>query len=99
MGFEPNRKEAPLTVAEQNGEGQDLGEACELTYLSAAGEIDQILTEIEGENELDIDDLAGKVERAAQLILFCNDRLKRAETRVRRVAQDLSLESEEENIS
>jgi exodeoxyribonuclease VII small subunit len=63
------------------------------TYLQAASEIDQILAQIEDDAAVDIDVLADKVERAHELILFCNDRLKRAETRVRRVAQELVVES------
>ena len=63
----------------------------EQTYLSATSEIDTILAEIESASELDIDALAGRVERAAHLISFCNERLKSAETRVRKVAQDLTV--------
>ena len=69
------------------------------SYIEAASEVDSILGEIEGEGELDIDALAGKVERAAELILFCNERLKHAETRVRQVAEKLAVDAEPANGS
>ncbi|MFQ5655591.1 MAG: exodeoxyribonuclease VII small subunit [Planctomycetota bacterium] len=61
-----------------------------LTYREAAAEIDRILEGIESEEELDIDELAGQVERAAELIRFCSDRLTRAEMRVKTVTGDLA---------
>lgn len=67
----------------------------EPTYREAAAEIDHILSEIEDETEIDIDELAGKVERAAHLIQLCMARLKGAETRVRKITDDLQAMRED----
>ncbi|MGE3166193.1 MAG: exodeoxyribonuclease VII small subunit [Planctomycetota bacterium] len=60
------------------------------SYREASGVIDRILAEIESDTELDVDDLADRVERASKLIDFCFERLRRADLRVRKVAEDLS---------
>ncbi len=62
----------------------------ELKYRDAAEEIERTLREIEDEREADVDELADKVERAAELIRFCFDRLKKAETRVRKATEELA---------
>ena len=66
------------------------------SYREASEEIDSILQEIEEEEQADVDQLADKVERASELIRFCFDRLKGAETRVARVTQELTEAAEEE---
>ncbi len=67
----------------------------ELKYRDAAEEIERTLREIEDEREVDVDELADKVERAAELIRFCFDRLKKAETRVRKVTEELAAATAE----
>lgn len=62
----------------------------ELSYREAAEEIDRILGQIESEAELDVDELADKVERASGLIGLCFDRLKRAGLRINKVSEDLA---------
>ena len=68
----------------------------ELKYRDAAEEIERTLREIEDEREVDVDELADKVERAAELIRFCFDRLKKAETRVRKVTEELAAATAED---
>ena len=55
------------------------------TYSEAVEEIDSILNEIEDESEVDIDLLASKVERAAELLELCSNTLHNAEARVRKI--------------
>ncbi|MEW6744489.1 MAG: exodeoxyribonuclease VII small subunit [Planctomycetota bacterium] len=65
------------------------------TYQEAVRELEEILEAIEGE-EVDIDDLSGKVERAAELIRTCREKIADTEARVTRVVQELekSIEGE-----
>ena len=60
------------------------------TYREAAAEIEEILTAIDEETDVDIDELAARVERAAELIRFCTERLRSAESRVEKVTQELA---------
>ena len=60
------------------------------TYREAMQELDGILAEIEEESEVDIDELAGKAERAAQLIQVLDERLRSAEIRIRNVTEELT---------
>ena len=59
-----------------------------LRYGQAIGELRQILDGIERE-EIDLDELSEKVERAAALIRSCRQRIERTEMRVQRVLDDL----------
>ena len=62
----------------------------ELSYREAAAEIERTLEEIEKDPNVDIDELADRVERASELIQFCLARLEHAELRVRKVTEKLS---------
>ena len=55
-----------------------------LTYESAYNELAQIAREIENET-VTVDVLAQKVKRAAELITFCQTRLKSTETEVNKI--------------
>ncbi len=68
-------------------------------YREATEEIDTILDRIEDSREVDVDALADDVERAAELLKICGDRLKRAELRVKEVSDRLSEEEAEEEDS
>ena len=68
-----------------------------LTYRAAAAEIEDILEKIDDESEVDIDELASRVERASKLIGFCFDRLKGAEQRVTKVTEELARTAEGED--
>ncbi len=69
-------------------------------YLEASEEIDAILDRIEDAREVDVDALADDVERAAELLKICGDRLKHAELRVKevsvRLAEDEVVDEEED---
>lgn len=60
----------------------------DLSYSTAMSELDSILEALEGD-DLDVDDLADKVGRAAHLIDHCRNRIERAKTEVERVVVDL----------
>ena len=61
-----------------------------ISYESAAKELDNILAELKGEN-ISIDKLAEKVERAAKLAEFCNERLRTTENKVNEIIKNLGL--------
>ena len=67
-----------------------MGKKAARTYREAADEIEEILAKIEEDQQVDIDELAERVERAAKLIQFCFDRLRKAEMRVEKVTRDLT---------
>ena len=56
----------------------------EQSYVSAISEIEEILRSLDTEN-VDIDRLATDVQKAAELIAFCRDRLAAAQTEVERI--------------
>lgn len=53
-------------------------------YQSALEELQQILSQLERE-EITVDELTAKVERASQLIEWCESKLKSTEERVRKI--------------
>ena len=56
----------------------------EQNYVNAISEIEEILRSLDTEN-VDIDRLATDVQKAAELIDFCRDRLAAAQTEVGRI--------------
>jgi exodeoxyribonuclease VII small subunit len=65
-------------------------------YGEAIDELEEILEEIEAE-DVDLDDLADKVERASDLVELCRQKLDRTEVQVQSIIED--LESDEEDSS
>ena len=57
-------------------------------YADALGELDSILRELEGA-DVDVDQLAERVARAADLISLCRDRIGSARLRIDEVIADL----------
>jgi exodeoxyribonuclease VII small subunit len=57
-------------------------------YRDAVDELKTILARIEGE-DVDIDELSEKVERAAELIRLCRERIEHTGMKVRRVLDGL----------
>lgn len=57
-------------------------------YREALGELEQILDVLE-RDDVDVDVLATNVERAAELIGFCRDRINHARLRVAHVVAGL----------
>jgi len=60
----------------------------EIGYADAIRELDDILEELE-RDDLDVDVLAVKVQRASELIHLCRGRIARAQADVDRVVTDL----------
>jgi exodeoxyribonuclease VII small subunit len=60
----------------------------ELGYADALDELDDILRELEG-SDVDVDRLADRVARAADLIALCRDRIGSARLRIDEVIADL----------
>ena len=60
-----------------------------MTYAEAAAELEQIVTEIE-EGDVSVDELSGKVKRAALLLRFCKEKLSGTEEEVKGILDELS---------
>jgi exodeoxyribonuclease VII small subunit len=60
----------------------------EIGYADAMRELDDILEELE-RDDLDVDVLAARVQRASELIQLCRGRIARAQADVDRVVTDL----------
>ena len=60
------------------------------SYREAAAEIESILARLDDESDVDIDEIAARVERAAELIRFCTEKLRSAELRIEKVTRDLA---------
>ncbi len=58
------------------------------TYKEAITEIEEILGLMESE-ELDVDDLSGKVKRVSELIRMCRTKLLQTEAEVEKVLKDI----------
>lgn len=67
-----------------------------LTYIDAYDELQQIVKEIEL-GAINVDDLALKISRAAQLISICKAKLVASEEEVEKLLQQLSQEKEVSN--
>jgi exodeoxyribonuclease VII small subunit len=59
-----------------------------IDYADAIAELEAILGQLESD-DLDVDALAGRVARAAELITLCRDRITKARLEVERVVGDL----------
>ncbi len=66
-------------------------EAGKMEYGEARRELEEILRALE-EGEVEVDRLAGKVERAAELIRICREKLHAQEVKIRKVAAELEKE-------
>lgn len=57
-------------------------------YAAALDELEAILAELE-DDDIDVDALAGRVERASELLRYCRERIDEAEMTVERIVTDL----------
>lgn len=64
----------------------------QLSYKDALRELEQILDQIE-RDEVDLDELASFVERAASLLQLCRGRITQTEQQVRRIIDALEDEA------
>ena len=67
--------------------------ATELGYAAALEELEQILEEIE-DDAVDVDVLADRVKRAAELLRTCRDRITAAREDVAKIVEELSPSEE-----
>jgi exodeoxyribonuclease VII small subunit len=81
---------AAMAEAPDAGAGQ--GETA-LGFRQAMEELEGILERIEGE-EIDIDQLAQELRRAAQLLDLCRGKIRKAEVEVTQIVQSLTESSE-----
>jgi exodeoxyribonuclease VII small subunit len=70
----------------------DQPDADPIGYADALDELDTILRELEG-SDVDVDRLADRVARAADLIALCRDRIGNARLRIDEVIADLDAGS------
>jgi exodeoxyribonuclease VII small subunit len=63
-----------------------------MKYNNALAELEQIVAEIENE-EISVDDLSEKVERASKLIQVCKDTLSKTEAEVEKILENLNDKS------
>ena len=59
-----------------------------LTYKEAMAEIEDIVTKLEN-NQLDVDELRGKVKRVSELIAFCKSKLPAPEEEVEKILKTI----------
>ncbi len=65
----------------------------QLTYTEAITELENILAEIEN-NEPDVDELTAKVKRAAYLLRYCREKLRKASGEVNGILKNMEEEEE-----
>ena len=85
--------EAAAATAAAVGTGQ---EEPALGFRQAMEELEGILQRIEGE-EIDIDQLAQELRRAAQLLDLCRGKIRKAEVEVTQIVQHLEESAEDED--
>lgn len=66
-------------------------ESDSIGYADAVRELDEILAELD-DDELDIDVLSERVERAADLIAICRNRISAAQERVAEIVDHLDTD-------
>jgi exodeoxyribonuclease VII small subunit len=60
-----------------------------MTYKDAIEELEEIVNGIENE-DVDVDELAKKVERASKLLIICSEKLKKTEEEVDKVIEQIN---------
>ena len=66
----------------------DTTDSAQPGYADALDELDTILRELEG-SDVDVDRLADRVARAAELIALCREKITAADLQIRQVTTDL----------
>lgn len=66
----------------------------EMRFGAAMQELEGILRRVEGE-EIDIDELADELKRAAELLELCRTKIRRAEVEVSQIVQTLEAPGDE----
>jgi exodeoxyribonuclease VII small subunit len=65
----------------------------EISYAGAIKQIEEILAKIENE-ELDVDELAANVKKAADLLKICKAKLHDTEKEIQKILDDIDTASE-----
>jgi exodeoxyribonuclease VII small subunit len=78
----PSEPSEPSEPTDPNAHLDDLG------YAEAVDELEEILAELDGD-DVDVDVLAERVKRAADLVQLCRRRLDAARVEVTRIVADL----------
>ena len=60
----------------------------QLNYKEAMAEIESIIEKLE-DNQLDVDELSGKVKRVSELIAFCKSKLHETEEEVEKILETI----------
>jgi len=66
-----------------------------MTYGEALAEMEEILKKIENQ-ELDVDDLSKTVDRVSYLLKLCKDKLRKTETEVEKILNEMNEKSPSE---
>lgn len=59
-----------------------------MSYKEAMAEIESIVTKLE-DNQLDVDELSGRVKRVSELIAFCKSKLHETEEEVEKILNSI----------
>lgn len=59
-----------------------------LSYKEAMAEIEDIVAKLE-DNQLDVDELSGKVKRVSELIAYCKSKLHETEEEVEKILKSI----------
>jgi exodeoxyribonuclease VII small subunit len=59
-----------------------------ISYREAVSEIEAILEQVEN-NELDVDELAGKVQRVSALLKMCREKLHQTSEQVEQILKEM----------
>ena len=62
-----------------------------LNYREAFSELSEVLSQMQGE-DVDVDELTAKVQRATELITFCRDKIKSTELEIKKIIKDFEQE-------
>lgn len=76
-----------MSAPDQAGDGSSIG------YAAALAELDVILSELDAD-DVDVDRLADRVERAQVLITLCRERISNAQVRVDEIMGDDGIDAE-----
>lgn len=77
-----------MTTADNNASAPNDPTADQIRYGEAMTELESLLDEIDGD-DVDLDQLAIKVERASKLIAVCRDKIENTEMQVKSIIEGL----------
>lgn len=65
-----------------------MSEEIKMNYKDAMAEIESIVAKLE-DNQLDVDELSGKVKRVSELITYCKSKLHETEEEVEKILKSI----------